>query len=420
MHRGAVLSLFALLGCRSPTPLVRADPVDAGPEATAPPTPTKLSTRDRWALVAGRVVDLDAPVATHELGKHVKGEAVRGDRGYVVGADDVLRAYDLPSGKVLWSVTPPHACRSLVAGPRWLHCVDEAKVTAYSPKDGAATPLPGALPPWAAVFETRARTLVFGATKLSVYDATLSPLTSTSLSASYPPRPFATPAGPCFADRGVGFGVTCFDEAGVLRHATSFPPTPAKAGASFPLDSVHRTDPTGPTWTLHASTFGPIGPAVLVQVPASGAAPFEVMRVVEHALAPALREDGALEGLVVRRGKTLALLDEKGATRWTAKIDPYGETGHAVVVGDTLVLAIHSPISSGCSVVGLHRTTGAVLYQADVLQLPIAHSAYLNDVDLEVRGKTVRLSGHEAGIRYEQLFDVATGKRLFAEARLRW
>ncbi|MBS2019319.1 MAG: hypothetical protein JST00_41025 [Deltaproteobacteria bacterium] len=417
--RGVAACALALLGCRPSTPTVRADPVDATPDV-APPAPPKAGVRERWALVKGRVVDLDAPATTHTLSTSVVVEAWHGDRGYVVDKGELLTAYDLPSGKASWSAHVPHVCRTLVAGARWVYCVDEAKVTAFATKDGAVSAVPKPTPAWAAVVETPMRTLLFGAAIVAAFDPALAPSATTPLtSVGYTPRPFATTKGPCFADRSAGIRVTCLDEAGTLRHVTSFPLTP-KAGASFPLDTVHRTDPNGPVWLMHSATFGPVGPAILLELPAAGVAPTKALEVVEQALAPALREDGGLEGLVVRRGKTIALLDDKGATRWVAKVDPFGETGHAVVVGDTVVVAVHSPIASGCALIGLHRTTGALLYQADVLQLPIAHSAYLNDVELEIRGKLVRLSGHEAGIRYEQLFDAATGKRLYAEAQLRW
>lgn len=413
--------LLALVGCRTPTPTVRADPIDAGPEVAPAPPPTKGSTRERWALVMGWVVDLDAPATTRVLEKAVLAEAWRGDRGYVLAKSEELTAYDLPSGKALFRAHVPHACRTLVAGERWVYCVGEAKVTAFAAKDGTPRALPGPTPTWASVVETKTHTLLFGASKIAAYDAALAVAGTTPVvGVSYAPQPFLTAHGPCFSDRLGGMRLVCADDAGALRHVTAWPPTAAAAGASFPVDTAHRTTPSGPTWVLQSATFGPPKPALLAELPASGAPPTKVLEVVEHALAPAVREDGGLEGLVVRRGKTLALLDDKGATKWTAKVAPFGEAGRAVVVGDTLVLAVHSPIASGCALLGLHRTTGAVLYQADVLELPIAHSAYLNDVDLEIRGKLVRLSGREAGIRYEQLFDAATGKRLFAEARLRW
>lgn len=408
-----------LPACRgSGTSEVRADPVDAAKVVDAPVTPPPSGSLDRFVLVAGQVVDLEKQTKTHELTKAPKAEAWKGTRGYVVGKDDVLRAYDLTTGATAWSATPAHPCYHLVAGERYAYCVHDTQITAFVAKDGSATPLPGTTKVGTAqLVETQDRTLVFTYAGVRRYDATLTALAATPVKfATLYPEPYATKLGPCLAHHRSpgGLDVACFTPTGDLRFQDVFPT--AKPG-----------DPT--TWfqvshhgrfVLATSLWGAVKRSVLVEVPTKGGPPVEAARLEESAIAPVVRADGSLEGLLTTRGKTIALVDPKGVARWTTPFSGFGETGRAALVGNTVVLAIFHTASSGCQLYGHDLATGKLLWAGDVLQLPIAHSAYSNDVDLEVRGDLVRLSGHEAGIRYEQLFEAATGKRVFAEAKMRW
>ncbi len=410
--RNALFLAAFLAGCRGAT--AEAAPVPPNEQKTAPkvvdagPETPKL---ERFALVSGHLVDLELRTTT-ELEKAVPlAEASRGDRGYVVGKDEVLRAYDLPKRTLVWKAKPSHRCQ-LIAGARFAYCVDEGSVTAFAAKDGAPTSIPTAKHQRPALLETATSLLVFTETKLFVHDpATLAVTTTRSWTApSLFPPPFATREGPCAASHGsVGLFVECVTDAAVTRWSHAFPTAKPGSASSWFDVTVHDGH------VLAAGSFGKPKRSLVARLDGTLAA-----GVDEQVLAPVVVK-GNLDGLVVRAPKGIALTDPAGKARWVTPIATYGESGRALVVGETLVLAIFHTGSSGCQLVGFERATGKLVWTGDVLQLPIAHSAYSNDVHLTLRdGGVVRLSGHEAGVRYEQLFDATTGKRLFAEARMRW
>lgn len=418
-----LLPLLALLaaGCRRAPPIqVTRDPIDAAPkvvDATPPPEPTKAAL-DRYALVVGRVVDLEAKVVTHTFAPRPTLEAVHGARGYLLGSDGVLRAFDLASGAKLWAVTPPRTCRALVAGARHAYCTDEAKVTAFSATDGAATALsPVAGGSRAEVFEGDRVTLVSAYGEQLVFDAESLALVDRRKwsSPTVFARTFGVPDGACALGDGRDLFVACLDDRGKERWSSTF--TLGKPGASTSRFAASHHD----GFVLASGRWG--SPALGVVVRLDGT---EVARVGENVLAPIARpakpgDRPKLEGLISASGKELTLLEPAGTPRWRAKVEAYGESGRAILEGDAIVLAIFHAAASGCQLVGLDLASGRVLWTGDVLQLPIAHSVYFNEVELERRpGGIVRLSGNEAGIRYEQLFEIATGKRVFAEAQVRW
>jgi hypothetical protein len=87
------------------------------------------------------------------------------------------------------------------------------------------------------------------------------------------------------------------------------------------------------------------------------------------------------------------------------------DTATTLVVGDKLIVAFYHRIASGASLSAYDINTGALKWKADVHQLNVSHSKYWNDVSLELRYPTVVMRGFEAGGCYEQVFDVATGRR---------
>jgi hypothetical protein len=228
-------------------------------------------------------------------------------------------------------------------------------------------------------------------------------------------RPFATPDGPCAASDGNELFVACLDDAGEPRWASSFPL--AKPGAGSPWFRASNHD----GFVLASNAFGTPKLGVVVRLDGT-----EVARIADEVLAPVARPaaHGAqpeLEGAIAGSTKAISLLEPSGALRWSTAIATFGESGRALLDGGTIVVAVYSSIASGCRLLAFDRARGTLLWTGDVLQLPIAHSAYFNEVELERRpGGLVRLSGREAGIRYEQLFEIATGKRVFAEAQMRW
>jgi hypothetical protein len=120
--------------------------------------------------------------------------------------------------------------------------------------------------------------------------------------------------------------------------------------------------------------------------------------------------------LDMMRGR-LRLFDEKQRRVWDrpfAGAERRPNTGAAVTVGDVVLVALYSRIASGSSLLAYDRASGAPRWVADVEQLGVPHSQYLNDVTLEVRGGRAILRGYEMGGCYLQIFDVSTGRRLLS------
>jgi hypothetical protein len=68
--------------------------------------------------------------------------------------------------------------------------------------------------------------------------------------------------------------------------------------------------------------------------------------------------------------------------------------------------------ATGAELIALSRQSGRRIWTAEVRQLNVSHSKYLNDVALELDGDRVIMRGYEAGGCYVQVFDLATGRRL--------
>ncbi len=91
-----------------------------------------------------------------------------------------------------------------------------------------------------------------------------------------------------------------------------------------------------------------------------------------------------------------------------------GNSLEVVPDGNRLYVAAYCNIASGSDLVCVDLKTGNEVWQADVEQLIVEHSKYGNRVHLRKFGNVLALFGHEMGGDYLQLFDAATGKRLFS------
>jgi len=90
-----------------------------------------------------------------------------------------------------------------------------------------------------------------------------------------------------------------------------------------------------------------------------------------------------------------------------------GDKMHIIVDENKLIVAAFSPIASGCDLVCINLQTGKEIWHADVQQLMVEHSKYLNEVYLDKIGNRIVLVGKEMGGSYVQVFDIETGKSLF-------
>jgi outer membrane protein assembly factor BamB len=134
------------------------------------------------------------------------------------------------------------------------------------------------------------------------------------------------------------------------------------------------------------------------------------------ACAAAFSQGNAVSLLTVE--PKLRRLDAKGAVQWEQAAS-WREAARVVQVGSLLIVANYSPIATGTTLFALDVTTGKPAWTADVDSLPIEHSKYANQVELELTERGLLLRGHESSQEFAQLFDVTSGKRLGSAVRRR-
>ena len=117
------------------------------------------------------------------------------------------------------------------------------------------------------------------------------------------------------------------------------------------------------------------------------------------------------------------LLDEKREKmtcmllnlKWSVPMkDMSWNRAEVLMKGEVLYVSLYHGISSGSALFAFNRSTGEMLWQADVKQLNIPHSEYYNTVLLSSFKNRIILEGIEAEGHYVQIFDEKTGERLFS------
>jgi len=91
-----------------------------------------------------------------------------------------------------------------------------------------------------------------------------------------------------------------------------------------------------------------------------------------------------------------------------------GDAADTLLIGDTLVIGYYDNIATGSALLAADRRTGKLLWRADVKQLAIEHSEYYNTVRVSRYRDKVAMEGIEAGGHYLQVFDRASGRRLYS------
>ncbi len=117
----------------------------------------------------------------------------------------------------------------------------------------------------------------------------------------------------------------------------------------------------------------------------------------------------------------LTLYDSSGGVKkWDYEFpsDIYSESTSALLYGNILMVSYYCRISTGSELMALDAKTGELLWNAEVVQLMVPHSAYYNSVFLSRYGEKLIMTGCESGGTYVQIFDVNTGKRLFEDTEL--
>ncbi|MDX2359443.1 MAG: hypothetical protein QNK23_01460 [Crocinitomicaceae bacterium] len=101
----------------------------------------------------------------------------------------------------------------------------------------------------------------------------------------------------------------------------------------------------------------------------------------------------------------------------TEQAKALGRNMQVIFDDNKLIVAVFSPIASGCDLVCINLQTGREIWHAEVEQLLVDHSQYLNNVYLDKFDDKIVLVGNEIGGAYVQIFDSATGKNLFTRTR---
>lgn len=106
--------------------------------------------------------------------------------------------------------------------------------------------------------------------------------------------------------------------------------------------------------------------------------------------------------------------DRAGAATWSRTEGDQMMAGAALgIAGDRLVVVRFIPMATGASATAYDRATGREQWRAPLRGLgPISHSGYMNDVRVRVVGDRIVVYGWEAGGRYVEVLDLATGRTL--------
>jgi len=404
-----LLAAIALCACK-PRVEVRADPVDAARD-TAPPITQSLIVR------GGEVIDLAGVVTKVLRDKPPLSEVSDERRAFLYDRDFVLRAYELASGRELWTKAFPPTMRPLLIDARFVYVVGDSIVTAYRKETGEARTLKISN---TLSHVTIAKGLVVGA-RIDRVVGVIDPTSGES--ASRLTLPFS-PIGwrsalqtlidgetVCAIGQDPPLQVLCFDTAGGKRaRVTVDLHKGAPAAVSFNIVSV------GPRYVLFGShsTSGARRSAVVRLADGS------VIATVEDRVAAIVeREDGSIAGLLVVEPE-LRLLDLTGKALWTAtSTSGHHDGASAVARGNTVFIDTFPQFSSGSALEARDLHTGALVWKGLVEALPVSHSEYFNDVRLSLHGERLLLRGDESSVITTQLFNVVSGKRELARSHHR-
>lgn len=121
---------------------------------------------------------------------------------------------------------------------------------------------------------------------------------------------------------------------------------------------------------------------------------------------------------------TIVLKNKKtGEQAWTYSNSSFCYFGHTIqliVADNKIIIAAHSPISTGSYLICLDIYTGKEIWQGDVKHLLIEHSGYSNYVYLKSFDNKIVIAGDEAGGNYIQVIDLNTGANLFTKMEKEW
>lgn len=373
--------------------------------------PKKSAPAVERALVAGVVVDLSARKVLHTLSKDPPNfEALDETSAYLVDRKGVVRAFDLGTGAERWHVAPPR-CAQFATTDGELYCVDDTHVHALAKANGALRTIPGT----ATVIQVLglARHLIVlrsggGLESLAEGTNTIVGTVSTPLH-SWPKleRRGNDVCGATSVPKGVFAG--CWEKALAPRWSKAFVlAKPGEPVTPFLPREFERDFLVAGTW-MSTTSFDR---ALVVRL-SDG---HEMTRIEEKVAATV--SSGGLDGLV-SLGKGLRLLDPSGKVQWSSTLAGFGDSAATATLDGRLFVAGYSSMSAGAQLYAFDAS-GTPAWAATPTLPPIAHSAYINHVDLSIRAGLVAMHGAEAAVEYLSLFEPKSGKAVLEVVRPLW
>ncbi len=408
----APLAVAFVTSCsrRAPSPdRVTRDPVEVPLRETSVPPNVVRSL----AMIGGRVVDLDQRKVRHTLSADAPTFQAHDRRdAFIVDRAGKVRAYDLTTGARRFEVVPAH-CQQFATTERTLHCLDGAGWSSVDKSTGTVRAVkPASTVPVAQIVGLGSTLIVLrggGVLEAWEHGDTL----------------VATIAAPLHA----------------------FPPLVARGdrvcGAAAITSAVFAScwsKTLVPLWSKSVSLISPGDPKhargelrrldadFLVATASDAGVPIrsvvlriddgkELARVSGDVAAAIMGAPGVLEALIAMR-PTLAYRDPTGAVRWTSKA--WGDSAAAVHAGDAVVVATWNRSSAGAQIAAYDRATGVERWKTAPKLPPIAHSAYVNEVELAWRTGALAMYGDEAAVEYLLLVEPSSGNPLLDVVVPRW
>lgn len=107
-------------------------------------------------------------------------------------------------------------------------------------------------------------------------------------------------------------------------------------------------------------------------------------------------------------------LDARGAVVWTRSVRGLPRSAAAMVIdGDTLYAALYNGAHSGCRVAAFDARSGALRWEKPLQGLGfVAHSAYMNRVQMQLTRQGLVVYGNEWRGRYVEMLSPADGQQL--------
>lgn len=390
-----------------------ASPAATAPSATISATnsaaipPPKSAFAGPSLVVAGDLVERSslAVQATLTTDRVVASSLSEGMAYLVVRGPSQLelRAFSTADGSRRWS-SPVSQCLQPVASASGVFCGTSLGVLQLSREDGTARTVGTPMPVTSMVSLGERVVVLSNAQAVQV----LSAETGAQLGRlELPEQPVSgILRSPLLRAGTLACGVSPNDKTTLLMCVDNTPKLVRRAVLNVPQGTLRQADEK----LLVVSSWREDPAACEVVSTSSGA----TLARAPSACAAAFPQGNAASLLTVE--PKLRLLDAKGVIQWEQP-GSWHNAARALQSGSQLIIAGYNPIATGTSLFAVDAATGKPAWTAKVDSLPIEHSKYSNQVELELTEHGLLLLGHEASQDFAQLFDVTSGKRLASVVR---